>query len=358
MNLGKNIEDGSDFIIDTKSFLSTHTFLQGITGSAKTGALLLMLQELRSEKIREKFGYIPVVIADEQDEFLDVPFTFSDFVVIEKESDYGKLMTVENARKLGESVRQAGSGGRSVILKLSDFKGAKMEEFLAEFITGFRIKDRQYWSPCVFVIDEADIFAPRIGHSKSREPIVDLCRRGRKEGISVILSTQNSYSVHMDARSPCTNRIVGNTAETSHRNACAEMLGLTKDEGKKLWGMKKGEFFIRAEFTDYQLVHVQLNEAIIKPPPIGISRKPKDFVKDSTNALTVKRKPKDISVIDALESKISDLMAENELLRKNQLTESKRKEMIESGYDKGFEACKKLQNDESIEKKFRKVLGI
>lgn len=357
MKLGKCLEDEKDFEIDTKKFLSSHTFFTGITGSAKTGGLLLMLQELRSEETRKKFGYIPVVIADEQDEFLDVPNTFSDFVVIEKDSKYGKLFNKEHAKKLGETVRKVGINGRSVILKLSDFKKDEMEIFLKEFMQGFRIKDRQYWSPCVFVIDEADLFAPRLGNSISREAIIDMAKRSRKEGVSMILSTQNAYSVHMDARSQCTNRIIGNTPETSHRKACAEMLGLTKEESKQLWGMKSGEFFVRGDFTDYQLEHVQFDKANVKPPQVGIKREQKDTDSQSVDALTVPT-TKDISVIDALESKIRELQEKITELEKNQLTPEIIKKYKEDGYSHGFQACKDLQDEKSIGKLLKSKIGI
>jgi len=359
MKLGKTVEDGTDFVINAESFLSTHTFLQGITGSAKTGALLKILQELRSKEFQEKFGYIPIVIADEQDEFLNVPNTFTDFVIIEKNSEYAKLFTVDHAKQLGKTVREIGSSGRSIILKLSDFKKIEMQKFLSEFIAGFRIKDRKYWNPCVFIIDEADLFAPRLSNSISRESIVDMCKRGRKEGISVLLSTQNAYSVHMDARSQCTNRIIGNTPETSHRNACAEMLGLTKEEGKSIWGMKKGEFYIRGEFTDYILEHVQMDKAIVKTPPAGISIQSKTQQQSGQiNALNIQTSRKDISVVDALESKIAELRNQIVELEKTKLTDEKLKKIQDNYYSYGFQACKTLQDDRSIEKKFKKVIGL
>lgn len=362
MKLGKTIveetEVSEDFVIDVKSFLSTHTFLQGITGSAKTGVLLKILQEFRSEEIVKQFGYIPFVIVEEQDEFLDVPDTFPDFVVIEKNSEYGKVFTIEHAKKLGEQVRKAGQHGRSVILKLSDFETEKeMEEFLTKFIEGFRIKDRQYWNPVVFVIDEADIFASRTKkYSLSRDAIIRMGKRGRKEGIAMILSTSNSASVHMDARSPCTNRIVGNTAEPAHRNACVDMLDLNKDDAKKLWGMRKGEFFFKGEFTDYQLVHVQIDKAIIKPPPVGIARRQKTS-EARVNALTIDTK-QDISVIDALESKITELQNQILNLEDNQLSGNKIKKMLENEYSHGFQACKTLQDDKSISKLLRSKFGV
>lgn len=358
MKLGKCIEDGKDFIIDTKSFLSSHTFVQGITGSAKTGGLLKILQEFRSEEIQKEFGYIPFVVVEEQDEFLDVPDTFSDFVIIEKNSEYGKVFTIEHAKKLGEQVRKAGQHGRSVILKLSDFKTEKeMEEFLAKFIEGFRIKDRQYWNPCVFLIDEADIFASRTKkYSLSRDSIIGMGKRGRKEGISMVLSTQNSASVHMDARSQCTNRMIGNTAEPAHKRACVEMLDLDKTDAKKLWGMKEGEFFFKGKFTDYQLEHVQMDRADIKPPQVGITRQQKSQ-EAGVNALTVDTK-KDISVIDALESKIQELQAKVIELEKNQLTPEIIKKFKDDGYSHGFQACKTLQDDRSISTLFKRKLGV
>jgi len=362
LKLGRTItekpEDSVDFVIDTKAFLSSHTFLQGITGSAKTGALLKLLEEFRKEEIVKQFGYIPFVIVEEQDEFLDVPVTFPDFVVIEKDSEYGKVFTIEHAKKLGEQVRKAGQHGRSVILKLSDFKTEKeMEEFLAKFIEGFRIKDRQYWNPVVFIVDEADIFASRTKkYSLSRDAIIGMGKRGRKEGISMILSTANSASVHMDARSPCTNRIIGNTAEPAHKRACVEMLDLDKELAKKLWGMREGEFFYKGKFTDYQLAHVQMDRAIIKPPPVGIAR-PKKSQVAGVNALTIDTK-QDISVIDALESKIAELRNQILNLEENQLSSKKIEKMLENEYSRGYTAHKELSDENSIGKLLKRKIGV
>ncbi len=362
LKLGRTItkkpEDSVDFVIDTKAFLSSHTFLQGISGSAKTGTLLKLLEEFRKEETQKQFGYIPFVIADEQDEFLDVPETYPDFVVIEKDSEYGKVFTVEHARKLGEQVRKAGEHGRSVILKLSDFKTEKeMEEFLSKFIEGFRIKDRQYWNPVVFMIDEADIFASRTKKiSLSRDEIIGMGKRGRKEGISMVLATQNSASVHMDARSQCANRIIGNTAEPAHKKACVELLDLDKETAKKLFGMREGEFFFKGKFTDYQLYHVQVDRANIKTPEVGIARA-KNTSEARVNALTIDT-GKDISVIDALESKIGELRNQILNLEENQLSSKKIEKMLENEYSRGYTAHKELSDNNSISKLLKRKIGV
>ncbi len=324
MIIGYNVETKEPYDLDVAKFLKTHTLMQAITGAGKTGSIITLIEKLRSPEVIARFGYIPVVIVDDRANFIDLPKTFNDFRILDSTGKYKDLFKIEEAESAGKRVRELSADGLSMILKTADFETiSDKEEFVAKFLKGFRIQDRKHWTPCLFIIDEADILVPTTGkggrkNSKSREPIIDACKRARQEGIAILLSTQHSSSVHIDARRECDNRLIGNTVEDDDRVVASKMLG-DKTLYDKLWGMPEGQFFARGKAFGYDLKKIKIDKPKSEMPT-GIQTG-NDEVITTVDSMTI---PSDGNVIQSMEKQIT-------LLTANELTQQKYNAILEKG---------------------------
>jgi len=267
MKIGHIIETNQQFEIITPEFLKTHSFLQAMTGGGKTGFLLKLVEEMRSEEFMKKYGYVPMILLDDSGEFLNIPQVYKDFMVLNNK-EYAELFNIDDAFEVGKQTRQLGI---SMIIKVRDIGSQKDQEtFVGQFIKGMMSVGREHWKPCVFVIDEAELYAPtKRKNVASKQPVIDLCKRARKTNLVTILATQFASDVIIDARRECANRIIGKTVELSDRKVVSEMLG-DKDLVEKLWTLKAGEFYVRGDALSPNLLHVQVDESKIGTPDIGV----------------------------------------------------------------------------------------
>jgi len=341
MKIGYNVNTKQPYDLDTAKFLKTHTLIQSITGSGKTSSIISLIEKLRSPEVFAKFGYIPVVIIDERDNFLNLPKAFKDFRVLDATGKYKELFKLEEAESVGLRVREIGIDGVSMILKVSDFENPDdREKFVANFMKGFRTQDRKLWTPCLLIIDEADIYVPTTGkggkrNSVSRYPIIDATQRARQEGIAILLSTQHASSVHIDARRECDNRMVGNTVELSDRKIASEMLGDLKVKDQ-LWGLNAGEFFMVGRAFGYDLKKIQIDKPTVDIPT-GIETE-NDEVNTTVDAMNI---PSDGNVIGSMEKQIT-------LLTSTQLTQEKYNAIFEEGRQRGLEEAKYSYKNKSL----------
>jgi len=323
MIIGKNIQTQKPFPINTKRMLQSHTFVNAITGSGKTGLILKIIESVQSTEFKQQFGQIPIIISDDQGEFLNVPKMYDDFILFENRGRYAEVFNLDNAKSVGEVARK---DLVSMVIKLSDFASKEeRERFLELFMEGYREQDRKYWNPALFIIDEADIYVPTTSKKKnsySREAIIDACKRSRKENISIILATQSASSVHIDARRECTNRFVGNSVELSDRRIASQMLG-EPSLVDKLWGLRVGQFYVRGEALCDVTTLIQVDRPMIKTPEVGVEQV-NDHKDSVIEQYVVNRIEGDKrSLIQTYEDKIRKLEDEIKVLKTNQWTNEK-----------------------------------
>ncbi len=270
--IGFDVKTKEPFSINTVEFLKSHTFIQAITGGGKTSLNLSFIEFTESNFFKSKFGHIQKIILDDCGEYLNIPKYYKNFEIFQNQGKYSGIFDVEHAFEVGRKTRQLDS---SMILKLSDFETQKEREgFVAKFLEGFRIPDREYWKPALLIIDEADLYVPssnKRGKCPSRYPIIEACKRARKENIIIILATQFASSVHIDARRNCLNRFVGETIEFADRKIACELLG-DKTIFDKLWGLNPGEFFVRGKALCSSVQFIQTRKPIIDTPEIGVKQ--------------------------------------------------------------------------------------
>ena len=257
MKIGTNLEDNSDFDLDLSTLLRTHTFIEGMTGSGKTGLILKTVEE-----IKKKRPDVQMIFIDDQEEFIDIPDQYKDFKLISRNTT-PKIFTLNHARHIGVQARRLGI---SAVLKVNDFEEPKDRElFVGEFLKGFTSLGKEIGTPAIVFIDEADQYCPsktNRANISSRYPIINLTKRARKQNISIVLSTQYLSEVDIRARRECANRIVGKTTELRDRRIVAELLGDPKI-ADELFDLKAGHFFVRGEAFKAGISQIHVEESNI-----------------------------------------------------------------------------------------------
>lgn len=335
----QEIDQLADFKLDIPIFLQTHTFLQAMTGHGKTNLIL----EISNGLIKERPD-IQLIYFDEQEEFTGIPKKFKNVVLISSK-DTPKIFTVGHAYQLGLQSRRT---GQSLVIKLSDFKLQKDKElFVAKFLEGYRSEGKKIGTPCVIVIDEADLFVPTLSKAKdvaSRDPIIWYCKRARKLNISVVLATQYSSAIHIDARREMENYFIGRTKQRTDRKAVCEMLGDNSIFDHLGWGIKKGQFYVRGDALSNELSLIQTKESDIGKKLAGIDEESSSglskIYEESITGHT------ELSLLEMLQKKVDDLEKEMVVLKSKELTDDMRKSLIDMGYNEGLSKAKKQYEEE------------
>ena len=335
MILGKFIDkDGSptgDFKVDFPIFSETNTLIAGMTRSGKTNLILKMVEELQKDHPE-----VSLVFLDAQDEFDLIAERYENITVISK-AESPKVFLIEKAYGIGDQVRRL---PKSVIVKLSDFPRDKRPEFVAKFIEGFNSGSagKEIGHPFVFFIDEANLFCPTKvtkETKKSQQAIIDQAERGLKNHIVTVLATQHNSALDIDARRECANKIVGKTSELGDRRTIEEMMG-GKEIGKQLWGLNRGEFFVRGDALGLDEARkVQIDQSTIKTIQAG--QKPEERAKMTSEFETLVENKNDLSYLEILQKKVADL----EQLLKLALARA------EYQYNEGFRIAEEQYKDKS-----------
>ena len=319
MKLATNLEDNSDFELDLKILLKTHTFIQGMTGSGKTSLILKIVEQVKKER-----PDVQMVFLDDQEEFTEIPNQFDGFKLISRGTT-PKIFTLDHANDIGKQTRRL---GMSVVVNLHDFEDQHdRETFVGEFLRGFSSIGKDVGTPVIVFIDEADMYVPTKSHKAnipSRYPIVNLTKRARKQNISIMLSTQYLSEVDIRARRECANRIVGKTTELRDRRTVSELLGDPKI-ADELFDLTAGNFFVRGEVFQKGISKIYVEESEITRKQAGVAH---EEVKKSDYDVfeeAVENKNEQ-NLVDILDEKIANL--------EKQLKDQKIK--TDQAYSEGF----------------------
>jgi len=233
-------EFGKEVVLNTERFLSQRLLFQGISGSWKTETIKKIIKGLKEvTKTDQNPTGVQQIIFDWEGEYHPLRKSFP-YILIGDEGEFP--VSLDRAEDLAIEIRKTGA---SVIIDLTSFDDfEKRQEFVAVFLNGILDVPKQYWKPCVVIIDEAHNLC-RQGESRSasKKPIIRLCETGRKRGISTILVTQRLAALDKNASAQMVNRLIGLTVEVPDREAAARLLGKGRDVADAIKDFEGGEYF-------------------------------------------------------------------------------------------------------------------
>ena len=233
-------EFGKEVVLNTERFLNQRLLFQGISGSWKTETIKKIIKGLKEvTKTDQNPTGVQQIIFDWEGEYHPLRKSFP-YILIGDEGEFP--VSLDRAEDLAIEIRKTGA---SVIIDLTSFDDyEKRQEFVAVFLNGILDVPKQYWKPCVVIIDEAHNLC-RQGESRSasKKPIIRLCETGRKRGISTILVTQRLAALDKNASAQMVNRLIGLTVGVPDREAAARLLGKGRDVADAIKDFEGGEYF-------------------------------------------------------------------------------------------------------------------
>lgn len=234
-------DTGHEVVLNTDKFLKPSRLLfQGISGSWKTETIKTIIRGLKEvTRTDQNPNGIQQIIFDWEGEYHPLRKNFP-YILIGDEGEFPA--DVELAEAIATEVRKTGA---SVIVDLSSFQDyEKRQEFVGIFLNTIINIGKQYWKPCVVVIDEAhNLCRQSESRSLSKKPIIACVETGRKRGISTILVTQRLAALDKNASAQMVNRLIGLTVEVPDRVAAAKLLGEGQGVVDQIKDFEGGEYF-------------------------------------------------------------------------------------------------------------------
>jgi hypothetical protein len=169
--------------------------------------------------VEQLVGKAGIVIIDPESEYSSLRSEFP-FLIIGKDVP----LQVETAEFLAETTLKE---ELSVIIDLSMVDIEVGKEFVSSFINRFMFLETTAKKPYLFVVEEADDFAPERGVAKatSLEAMKNLAKKGGKRGLGLIITTHRPAFVSKMVLSQCTTlKMIGRIEWDSDLDVIKEFL--------------------------------------------------------------------------------------------------------------------------------------
>lgn len=134
----------------------------------------------------------------------------------------------------------------NAILDVSGLRRADRHAFVRCFAEGLMAARASAASaasfhPVIVTLDEAHLFCPEGKRSESAEAVSDLCERGRKRGLCVVLATQRVAKLQKNAAAELSSKLIGHMAMDLDVERERKALGIR--DGARLRTLRVGEFY-------------------------------------------------------------------------------------------------------------------
>ena len=118
------------------------------------------------------------------------------------------------------------------------------DQFVANFSRALVNVPKELHHPYLFLVDEAQDFAPENGNTLSHAPLLALAKKGRKRGCCPQFFTQRVADFSKSIIAACNNKLIGQASLDIDMKRCAAELGFnTKEQRLSLRDLEPGEFF-------------------------------------------------------------------------------------------------------------------
>ncbi len=223
---------GLPALISLEELLATRLLVQGNSGSGKSH-LLRRLIEQSAHAVQQ-------VVIDPEGDFANLSQVFGHIVV-----DAG-AQTERGMRLIASRARQMRV---SVVVNLEHLDTERQMRHAGAFLNGLFDTDRQYWTPALVVVDEAQLFAPAVAgevaddaRKASLEAMTNLMCRGRKRGLAGIIATQRLAKLAKNVAAEASNFLMGHTFLDIDMVRAADLLGIDRRQAEVFRDLECGRF--------------------------------------------------------------------------------------------------------------------
>ncbi len=235
MKLAKNLEN-QDVEIDEKRLITERTFICSMTRYGKSYCIRKIAEE--------SFGKVGIIIIDPEGEYASLRENFP-FLIIGKDIP----LNPDTAEFIAETVLKE---NLSIIIDSSTADTIDEQEFVKRFIDKFMDLELTKKKSYLFMIEEADEFAPEKGvyKSSSLRSVINLAKKGAKRGLGLILASQRPAMISKFVLSQCANQIIGHTEWSGDRKVLQQYLRIEQETINKIPEFKAGEFYFKGNFIE------------------------------------------------------------------------------------------------------------
>jgi hypothetical protein len=228
----KKIKLYNDIYIDLVKLIASKLFIYANSGFGKSWLLRWFLEQT--------FGEIQQIIIDPEGEFSTLREKY-DYILIGKGKEFDIQADPRTAALLAHRLLEEKV---SAIIDLYEVEPLERERFVANFTTALVNAPKNLWHPYLYVVDEAQDFAPEKGDALSSKPLHSIAKKGRKRGCCPIFATQRVSDFSKAVIAACNNKLIGQASLDIDMKRCAAELGFsTKEQTLSLRDLEPGEFF-------------------------------------------------------------------------------------------------------------------
>ena len=158
--------------IDLLKLIVSRLLIQANSGGGKSWAIRRIIEWA--------FKYVQIIVIDPEGEFGNLRSKF-DFVYAGKDGD----APVES-RSAALLARRLLELKASAIIDLYELPPQERKHYVRLFLEAAVNAPKELWHDCLFILDEAHVFAPEKDQSESLSAVIDMASRGRKRGYCLI----------------------------------------------------------------------------------------------------------------------------------------------------------------------------
>jgi len=252
-----NIFKDKKLEINLPTFIDSRALICANSGGGKSYAVRKILEE-SAEKVMS-------IILDVEGEFRTLREEF-DFLLIGDEGDV--KLNMQSAKLIPKKILE---NNISTIIDISDLKRNERIKYVKDFLEALMELRKEFWKPCIVVLDEAHLLAGQQEKQDSCSSVIDLMTRGRKRGYCGILCTQRISKLHKDAVAEANNIMIGRTGLDIDMKRASEILGFTsKHQMLTLRDLEAGEFYVFGTAISKYVQKAKVGEVKTTHPKVGM----------------------------------------------------------------------------------------
>jgi len=253
------IASGAPAVMSLEELLATRLLVQGNSGSGKSH-LLRRLIEQSAEAVQQ-------VVIDPEGDFATLADSFGHVVIdAAAQSENGMRLIASRTRQ----------SRVSVVVNLEHLDTERQMRHAGAFLAGLFDTDRQFWTPALVVVDEAQLFAPAVAgevaddaRKASLEAMTNLMCRGRKRGLAGIIATQRLAKLAKNVAAEASNFLMGRTFLDIDMQRAADLLGIDRRQAEIFRDLECGRFVGLGPALSRRSVTIRIGEVTTKSHASG-----------------------------------------------------------------------------------------
>lgn len=218
--------------IDLNKLIDSRALIFANSGAGKSYLVRKILEE--------SHGKVMAIVLDIEGEFKTLREGYDDFLLIGEQGDVP--LNIRAVQLLPKKLLELNI---STIIDISELKRHDRILYVKKFLETLMELPREYWKPCLVILDEIHNLAGQQEKQESTYAVIDLATRGRKRGFCLIGATQRISKLHKDVVAELNNYMAGRTSLDIDMKRTADILGFTtKQDMLSLRNLDDGEFYV------------------------------------------------------------------------------------------------------------------